>query len=305
MFRTHESAIAWKAGWLALLVHVLLLGALIFSFNWKAAHTVVAVSEVELWDSLPNESKPEPPKPKKPTKVIPPKPVEEVEKVEPKVVEPKVEEPKVEAAKPEVDIALEKKKKEEEQKKKEEEQKKKEEEQKKKEEEQKKKEEEQKKKDADKLAEKKRKDDAKAEEKKKLADLQKKVSEESDTKEKIDSEVLARMRAETLSENAKPSAAASQGVVDEYVTKIQAKIRGNVNRSLCSEGNPELKFKVSLMPNGEFSSNPALTKSSGNAACDGAVERAIIASEPFPLPTDPDALARFRNLNLNFKPNAE
>ena len=284
MFRTHESAIAWKAGWLALLVHVLLLGALIFSFNWKAAHTVVAVSEVELWDSLPNESKPEPPKPKKPTKVIPPKPVEEVEKVEPKVVEPKVEEPKVEAAKPEVDIALEKKKKEEEQKKKEEEQKKK---------------------DADKLAEKKRKDDAKAEEKKKLADLQKKVSEESDTKEKIDSEVLARMRAETLSENAKPSAAASQGVVDEYVTKIQAKIRGNVNRSLCSEGNPELKFKVSLMPNGEFSSNPALTKSSGNAACDGAVERAIIASEPFPLPTDPDALARFRNLNLNFKPNAE
>ena len=277
MFRTHESAIAWKAGWLALLVHVLLLGALIFSFNWKAAHTVVAVSEVELWDSLPNESKPEPPKPKKPTKVIPPKPVEEVEKVEPKVVEPKVEEPKVEAAKPEVDIALEKKKKEEEQKKK----------------------------DADKLAEKKRKDDAKAEEKKKLADLQKKVSEESDTKEKIDSEVLARMRAETLSENAKPSAAASQGVVDEYVTKIQAKIRGNVNRSLCSEGNPELKFKVSLMPNGEFSSNPALTKSSGNAACDGAVERAIIASEPFPLPTDPDALARFRNLNLNFKPNAE
>ena len=284
MFRTHESAIAWKAGWLALLVHVLLLGALIFSFNWKAAHTVVAVSEVELWDSLPNESKPEPLKPKKPTKVIPPKPVEEVEKVEPKVVEPKVEEPKVEAAKPEVDIALEKKKKEEEQKKKEEEQKKK---------------------DADKLAEKKRKDDAKAEEKKKLADLQKKVSEESDTKEKIDSEVLARMRAETLSENAKPSAAASQGVVDEYVTKIQAKIRGNVNRSLCSEGNPELKFKVSLMPNGEFSSNPALTKSSGNAACDGAVERAIIASEPFPLPTDPDALARFRNLNLNFKPNAE
>ena len=277
MFRTHESAIAWKAGWLALLVHVLLLGALIFSFNWKAAHTVVAVSEVELWDSLPKESKPEPPKPKKPTKVIPPKPVEEVEKVEPKVVEPKVEEPKVEAAKPEVDIALEKKKKEEEQKKK----------------------------DADKLAEKKRKDDAKAEEKKKLADLQKKVSEESDTKEKIDSEVLARMRAETLSENAKPSAAASQGVVDEYVTKIQAKIRGNVNRSLCSEGNPELKFKVSLMPNGEFSSNPALTKSSGNAACDGAVERAIIASEPFPLPTDPDALARFRNLNLNFKPNAE
>lgn len=276
MFRTHESAIAWKAGWLALLVHVVLLGALIFSFNWKAAHTVVAVSEVELWDALPNDSKPEPPKPKKPTKVIPPKPVEEVEKVEPKVVESKVEEPKVEEAKPEVDIALEKKKKEEEQKKK----------------------------DAEKLAEQKKKDDAKAEEKKKLAELQKKLLAESDTKE-TSNEDLKKLQAEMRGEAAKPTLAASQGVVNEYVAKIKAKVHGNLNRALCGDGNPELVFKVNLLPNGEFLSEPRLTKSSGNAACDGAVERAIIASEPFPLPPDPDAFAEFRNLNLNFKPNAE
>lgn len=277
MFRTHESAIAWKAGWLALLVHVLLLGALIFSFNWKAAHTVVAVSEVELWDALPSESKPEPPKPKKPTKVIPPKPVEEVEKVEPKVVEPKVEEPKVEAAKPEVDIALEKKK-----------------------------EEEQKKKDAEKLAEQKRKEEAKAkaEKERTLAKLQKELLEESNSKENPN-EGLKKLQAEMRGDASKPTLAANKGVVNEYMAKIQAKIRGNVNRSLCGEGNPELKFKVSLMPTGEFSNNPVLTKSSGNAACDSAVERAIIASEPFPLPPDPDALAEFRNLNLNFKPNAE
>lgn len=282
MFRTHESAIAWKAGWLALLVHVLLLGALIFSFNWKAAHTVVAVSEVELWDALPNESKPQPPKPKKPTKVIPPKPVEEVEKVEPKVVEPKVEEPKFEAVKPEVDIALEKKKK--------------------------KKEEEQKKKDAEKLAEQKRKEEAKAkakaEKEKTLAKLQKELLEESNSKENPNEE-LKKLQAEMRGDASKPTLAANKGVVNEYMAKIQAKIRGNVNRSLCGEGNPELKFKVSLMPTGEFSNNPVLTKSSGNAACDSAVERAIIASEPFPLPPDPDALAEFRNLNLNFKPNAE
>lgn len=277
MFRTHESAIAWKAGWLALLVHVLLLGALIFSFNWKAAHTVVAVSEVELWDALPSESKPEPPKPKKPTKVMPPKPVEEVEKVEPKVVEPKVEEPKVEAAKPEVDIALEKKK-----------------------------EEEQKKKDAEKLAEQKRKEEAKAkaEKERTLAKLQKELLEESNSKENPNEE-LKKLQAEMRGDASKPTLAANKGVVNEYMAKIQAKIRGNVNRSLCGEGNPELKFKVSLMPTGEFSNNPVLTKSSGNAACDSAVERAIIASEPFPLPPDPDALAEFRNLNLNFKPNAE
>lgn len=278
---------AWKAGWLALLVHVVLLGALIFSFNWKAAHTVVAVSEVELWDALPNDSKPAPtpkPKVKETPKITPPEPVEEP-KVEPKIEEQKVEklkviEPEPEEAKPEVDIALEKKKKEEEQKKKE----------------------------AEKLAEQKKKDDAKAkaqaEEKKKLADLQKKLLEESDSKENTN-EDLKKLQAEMRGDATKPTLAANKGVVNEYMAKIQAKIRGNVNRSLCGEGNPELKFKVSLMPNGEFSSSPVLTKSSGNAACDSAVERAIIVSEPFPLPSDPGALAEFRNLNLNFKPNDE
>jgi colicin import membrane protein len=265
MFRTHESAIAWKAGWLALLVHVLLLGALIFSFNWKAAHTVVAVSEVELWDALPSESKPAPkpkPKVKEIPKIKPPEPVEE-----PKVIEPKIEEPKVEAAKPEVDIALEQKKKEEEQKKKE----------------------------AEKLAEQKKKD---------LAKLQKELLEEPDAKEAV-SEDLKKLQAEMRGEAAKPTLAASQGVVNEYVAKIKAKIHGNLNRALCGDGNPELVFKVNLLPNGEFLSEPRLTKSSGNTACDGAVERAIIASEPFPLPPNPDAFAEFRNLNLNFKPNAQ
>ncbi len=280
MFRTHESAIAWKAGWLALLVHVILLGALIFSFNWKAAHTVVAVSEVELWDALPNDSKPLPkpkPKPKPKVKEIPKiKPPEPVE--EPKVIEPKTEEPKVEDAKPEADIALEQKKKEEEQKKKE----------------------------AEKLAEKKNKDEAKAkvEKEKALAKLQKELLEESSSKENPNEE-LKKLQAEMRGDATKPTLATNKGVVNEYMAKIQAKIRGNVNRSLCGEGNPELKFKVSLMPTGEFSNNPVLTKSSGNAACDSAVERAIIASEPFPLPSDPDALAEFRNLNLNFKPNSD
>ena len=107
------------------------------------------------------------------------------------------------------------------------------------------------------------------------------------------------------SENKKRAGVASQGIVDQYIAKIQAKVRGNVNRSLCSDGNPEPRFKISLLPNGEFSGSPTLTKSSGNVVCDNAVERAIIASEPFPLPTDPGALARFRDLNLTFKPNVD
>jgi len=255
MIRTHEASIAWKSGLLAMLVHVILLGALIFSFNWKAAHTVVAVSEVELWDSLPNDSKPAPPKPKKVTKITPPEPVDEPKVVEPEVEEPTIEEPKVDESKPEVDIALEKKKKE-------------------------------------------------AERKHQIAELQKELLKETDTNQKENNDALKQLQAELRGEISKPTLAANQGLVNEYMAKIQAKIRGNVNRSLCGEGNLELTFKVSLMPNGEFISQPVLTKSSGNAACDSAVERAIIASEPFPLPTDPDALSQFRNLNLKFKPNA-
>ena len=68
--------------------------------------------------------------------------------------------------------------------------------------------------------------------------------------------------------------------------KIEAKISGNVNKTLCGDGNPELKFDIGLLPTGQLSGNPKLVKSSGNSACDEAVERAIMASEPLPLPDD-------------------
>ena len=67
MIRKHENTDSWRAGFLAIAVHVLLLGAMLVSFNWKAAHPVINITEVELWDKLPAskpfvqaESKPEP-----------------------------------------------------------------------------------------------------------------------------------------------------------------------------------------------------------------------------------------------------
>lgn len=275
---------AWKAGLLALLVHVLLVSILLFSFQWKAAHTVVSVSEIELWDALPSKSQPLP-KPVLPPlepKLEPPKPEPEIKK-EP---EPKIE-PKPEPEQPKVDIALEnKKKKEAEQKKLEE----------------KKKAEEEKKKSAEKKVEEQR--------QKQLEAIKKAtLEEELDANNKANQDALK--KAQQMNDDdlggadKKASSAASQGIVDQYIAKIQAKVRGNVNKSLCTDGNPELTFKISLLPNGEFTSSPALTKSSGSKACDDAVERAIIASEPFPLPQDSDAFAKFRNLNLKFRPNED
>ena len=278
MIRKHENTDSWKAGFLAIAVHVLLLGAMLVSFNWKAAHPVINITEVELWDKLPAAKPVTLPQPKPE-----PKPVVE-EKPEPKP-EPIVEK-KPETEEPKLDIALENKKKELVKQKEELEKLKLENlklDQQKKEELTKE------------LAEEMREDalkDAKAAEKQAKLDRQK---------------ALDKLKQDMLNENAgadtKAASAANASVIGEYKSKIEIKIRGNVNKTLCSDGNPELQFKIGLLPTGDLSGSPKLIKSSGSEACDAAVERAIVASQPLPLPKDPAIYSEFRNLNLKFKPN--
>lgn len=277
MIRKHENTDSWKAGFLAIAVHVLLLGAMLVSFNWKAAHPVLNITEVELWDKLPVAQPVTLPQPMpEPKPIVEEKPVPKPEPIVEKRHEP--EEPKL-------DIALENKKKEHEQQVKADLEKLKLEKL------------EKQKKEAltKKLAEEMREDalkDAKAAEKQAMLDRQK---------------ALDKLKQEMLNENTgadtKAASAANASVIGEYTDKIKSKIRGNVNKTLCSDGNPELQFNVGLLPTGELSSPPKLVKSSGSAACDDAVERAIAASQPLPLPSDPAIYAKFRNLNLKFKPN--
>ncbi len=284
MFRKTEKEDAWKAGAYAIAVHVALLGALLVSFNWKAAHPVLNVTEVELWDSLPSGAPPPPPveAPKPEPKVEPPV-VKEEPKPEP-AIEPKAEESKIEE--PKVDIELENKKKLAQ-------------------------EQEKVRLEAEKL----KKEEA-LEKKKQLAALQKEAlndaaPDESRPLKKAKDNVLKKLQEEALADEqavghaqAKAAkAAASKGVIDEYRRKIQDKIKGNVNNSLCGDGDPSLKFQISLIPTGELSGNPKLSKSSEIDACDEAVERAIIASQPLPMPDDVDLKSEFKNLNLTFNPN--
>jgi colicin import membrane protein len=286
MLRPRENTDSWKAGALAIAVHVFLLGAMLVSFNWKAAHPpALNVTEVELWDKLPS-TKPvinEPPKPE-PKPIVEEKPeIKPEPKPEPKPIieeKPKPEEPKV-------DIELEKKK---------EELKKKEEIKQKELIEKQKALDEQRKKDVLEKLQKEAREDELREKKaleKKQADALKKIQQDALSEENA---------AENKQANA-ASAAANASVIGEYTDKIRSKIRGNVNKTLCGDGNPELRFTIGLLPTGELSGTPKLTKSSGNSACDDAVERAIAASQPLPLPTDPAIYAKFRNLNLTFKPN--
>lgn len=289
MFRKHETKYAWQAGFLALLVHVVLVGALLFSLNWKDAHQVVTISDVELWDALPNQVPPPKPKPiPKPT----PKPEPVPEPLPEPIVEPEPvtePEPEPEPEVPEVDIELEKKKKEEEKKRQLEEELKKE----------------AAKKEAlrkKKLAEKKRKEKERL---KKLKQIQEASFDEEvvDESEKALKDLQQAALDEDVAQVDAAAAARMAGVVDEYRTRIIAKIKGNMIRSVCGDGNPKLVIKLNLLPTGEYGSSPILSKSSGIPACDDAVERAVIASEPLPLPKEQGALAQFRNLNLNFLPN--
>jgi colicin import membrane protein len=90
-------------------------------------------------------------------------------------------------------------------------------------------------------------------------------------------------------------------VVDEYQAKIQAKIRRNIVMPPDVAKDARAEFMVTLLPGGSVL-NAERVKSSGNAAYDDAVERAILKSDPLPVPPDVTLFDRFRKLDLVFKP---
>lgn len=96
-------------------------------------------------------------------------------------------------------------------------------------------------------------------------------------------------------------AAATGRVVDEFTGKIQGKIKRNVVMPPNVPADARAEFSVTLLPGGTVLS-ARLTRSSGNAAYDNAVERAILKSQPLPLPPDVQLFNRFRELKLVFKP---
>lgn len=262
MLRAHENSDSWKAGALAILVHAVLLVAMLISFNWKTAHTILNVTEVELWDKIPESNPPE--------IKVEPQPVLE-EKPEPKPEPKPIVEEKPKLEEPKVDIELENKKKELEQKKLDEQRKKEM---------------------LDKIKQEAREDE---------------LREKKATENKMNDDKLRKLKEEMLNEagadDAKASSAANASLIGEYTEKIKTKIRNNVNKSLCGDGSLEIRVEISVLPTGQISGSPIFTKSSGNATCDDAVERAIIVSEPLPLPDDADLKVQFKNLKLKFRPN--
>lgn len=99
-------------------------------------------------------------------------------------------------------------------------------------------------------------------------------------------------------------AAAAGRVVDEYTGRISAKIRSRIVMPPNVPDDARAVFTVTVLPGGRVL-DVRLKKSSGNAAYDDAVERAILKSEPLPLPAAPALFNRFREMELGFRPKEQ
>ena len=95
------------------------------------------------------------------------------------------------------------------------------------------------------------------------------------------------------------TAAARSKAMNAYVASIVRKIRGNIVVPPEIKGNPEAIFDVTQLPSGEIVT-VRLKRSSGHAALDVAIERAILKSNPLPKPQQADLFER--SLELHFRP---
>lgn len=307
------------SGILALVVHLLFFGMLVFGISWqkKIAGPVV----VDLWEDLPEPvRKVIAPPPKIDT---PPRPVPEVRKEPPPP--PKVEAPpKPSPADIELREKLRKQKEEDEARRLEE--KKAAEAEKRRLAEERRAEEEAQRLEQERL---KREEEARRLEEQKQLEAQRRAEEERKREEeakrveqeKLKREAEARERAAAVererqqqeivrkqreADEAKrrveaAARAAQQKVIDDWKIRIQEKIRGRVVVPANIQGNPEARFEVVLLPGGEVL-NITLKKSSGVEAYDTAVGRAIMAAQPLPVPDGDLFQENFRELNLKFRP---
>lgn len=117
-------------------------------------------------------------------------------------------------------------------------------------------------------------------------------------------QLTQRKQAETAAQElaqvkASQAAAARNKAIADYLGRIRGKIRGNIFLPSEIKGNPEAVFDVTQLPSGEIVT-VRLKRSSGHAALDAAIERAILKSNPLPKPEPADVFSR--SLELRFRP---
>jgi colicin import membrane protein len=258
---------------LAIIAHMLLMVALTWGVNWKR-DAVIVTAEAELWSAVPQAAAP------KLVDVVPPPPQPVVKTEPPPVVAPKL---------PDADIALERDKQRA----------------------IKEKQEAKEKVEKDKIDQAKEAEKLKAEEAKqakvdkaqelakKAADDKKKAQEKLATAKQAD-EADAKKSETQRQENIKRMAglagatggAAATGAAQQssgpspgYAGRIRARIKPNIVFTADIAGNPTATVEVRVSPDGTITSRKLL-KSSGNAAWDEAVLKAVDKTEVLPRDVD-------------------
>lgn len=155
--------------------------------------------------------------------------------------------------------------------------------------------EEQRKKEAE--AEKKRKAEA---ERKKKAEAEKKRKADEERKRKA-AEAEKQRKAAEQAELAAQRQAAMQGTINKYAVYIQEKVQRAWIRPPGSNPGLSSTVSVKLIPGGEVI-DARVVRSSGDAAFDRSVETAVLKASPLPVPQDPAAMQQFRSFQFEFKP---
>ena len=131
-------------------------------------------------------------------------------------------------------------------------------------------------------------------EKQKKEEAQKKREEEARKREEQQAFEAAQREREA-------AAAQRQQEFNEWIGKIQARIRSKANVPDTVTGRPEVVVHIRILPGGEVF-DVAIVKPSGNSTYDAAIERAVRSSSPLPVPAaNTELFSRFRDLNLNIK----
>ncbi|HHH43211.1 MAG TPA: cell envelope integrity protein TolA [Gammaproteobacteria bacterium] len=157
-------------------------------------------------------------------------------------------------------------------------------------------------------AERKRKEEAKKKaeaERKRKEEAKKKAEAERKRKEAAkrkaaEQEMQARLAAEQEQEAARRRSA-MQRVIDEYVLYIQQKVERSWIQPPGAGGELSCTVEVRLIPGGEVI-DAQIVRSSGNPVFDRSVEAAVFKASPLPVPSDVDVMQKFRTIRFEFKP---
>lgn len=251
---------------LAVMVHALFFGFIIFGIRWQSSPT--PPMEAELWDKLPPVAAKPPPEPAPAPE--PPKPEPKPEPPPPKPEPPKPD-VKPEPPKPDPEIAL------------------------KAERERKKLEAAKKRAEAEEAAKKKREAEEAARKKREQEEAAKKKAEAEKRRREEEAAKAEAERARAAAQDAR------QKEFNKFVDAIRNKIRSRANVPDTVTGKPNVQVRIRILPGGDVLDIQVI-KSSGNRTYDTAIERAIRSAQPLPVPpADSELFPQFRDLILNIE----